>query len=282
MPEVDILGPNTELSGSINYLAVFIGIMFGFVSALVMVILYSRVTNKKVTTAVMDNTSVGYSTKAGEVNSKSARFLDVASEDDGQSISAEQIDLHVSTGSVRDLRSRFATRHNSGLSQSSKSQRATIDISHEHPDDSYADASSPTEPHDAGAQSAKSYFRRISVGRSASKYSHRSPTRRHAPAGLDTYEGARAVSSNVQGVRSDDVHEFNSDDEKELGEPTDVFDPGFFNYSTGGDGVDSPLHASSNSTHSTSFGLRSRSAKAVLAGSALTNSKSKSKSNIQL
>ena len=282
MPEIDILGHTTEiLSGSINYLAVFIGILFGFVSALVMVILYSRGNSQEVTTAAKDNTSVGHSSQAAEVNSKSARFLDVASEDDGQSISAEQIDLHVSTGSVRDLRSRFATRHNSGLSQSSKSQRATIDISHEHPDDSYADDSSPTEPLDKGAQSAKSYFRRISVGRSASKYSHRSPTRKHAPAGLDSNDGARAVNPDVQAVRSDDVHEFNSDDEKELGEPTDVFDPGFFNYSTG-DGVDSPLHASSNSTHSTSFGLRSRSAKAMLAGSALTNSKSKSKSNIQL
>ena len=254
----------------INYFAVFIGVLLGFVSALVMIILYSRINTKKASRgAVEGHAHVGHSSSA---KYESARAHEATDEDGRQSVSPEQIDLHVSTGSARDIRSRFATRHNSDLSQSSKSQRATIDISHEESDD----ANTTAEPLDKGAQSAKSYFRRIAVGRSASKYSRRSPPRKHAPAGLDTYQGIRTADS--QAASSDDVHEFDSDDIKEVDVPSDGLDDGFFNYSPGGDneGVDSSLHVSSNSVQSSSFGLHPRSGKSLLT----TTNKSKSKSNV--
>ena len=254
----------------IDYFAVFIGALLGFLSALVMVILYSRINTKKASGgAVKGHAPVGHSSTA---KYEAARAHKATDEDDGQSISSELIDLHVSTGSARDIRSRFATRHNSDLSQSSKSQRATIDISHEHPDDTNPTA----EPVDVGAQGAKSYFRRIFAGRTTPKPKYRSPTRKQAPAGLDTYQGIHTTDSQAASI--DDVHEFDSDDIKEVDVPSDGLDDGFFNYIPGGDneGVDSPLHVSSNSTQSSSFDLHSRSGKAFLSAS----NKSKSKSNV--
>ena len=261
---------NAEASvDGINYFAMFIGVLLGFVSALVMVILYSRIDTKEASRgAVEGHAPVGHSSRA---KYESARAHEQSDGDD-RGISAVQIDLHVSTGSARDIRSRFATRHNSDLSQSSKSQRATIDISHEHLDD----ANTTAEPVDAGAQSAKSYFRRTFAARTTPKPKYRSPTRKEAPAGLDFYQGIRTTDS--QAASSDDVHEFDSDDVKEVDVPSDGLDDGFFNYSPGGDneGVNSPLHVSSNSAHSSSFGIHSRSSKALLSAS----NKLKSKSNL--
>ena len=261
---------NTEASlDGINYFAMFIGVLLGFVSALVMVILYSRIDTKEASRgAVEGHAPVGHSSTA---KYEAARAHKATDEDDGQSISAELIDLHVSTGSARDIRSRFA-RHNSDLSQSSKSQRATIDISHEESDG----ANTTAEPVDAGAQSAKSYFRRTFAARTTPKPKYRSPTRKQAPAGLGFYQGIRTTDS--QAASSDDVHEFDSDDIKEVDVPSDGLDDGFFNYSPGGnnEGVNSPLHASSNSVQSSTFGLHSRSGKGLLT----TANKSKTEQNV--
>ena len=265
MNEFDILGQHYELSyGGINFVAVFIGVLFGFVSALVLIVLYKRLNNKAV--VVEKPGQIGMSKKVNDSNINSAGTHDA---DDGQGINAEQIDLHVSTGSARDLRSRFALRRNSDLSQSSKSQRATIDMSQDESDDYYADAPSPAGP----LLDANAYYRRITVGRSAAKNAYRSPNRRHPPAGLDTYEAVRNAYPDAPVARGDEVHEVASDDSKELDKLTEVYDPSFFNY---GDGVDSPLHASSNSVQSSSFGLHSRSGKALLSAS----NKSKSKQNV--
>ena len=262
MSEFDILGQHSGLSyGGINYVAVLMGVLFGFVSALVLIVLYKRINSKA---AVVEKP--GMSKKANVSNINLTGTHDA---DDGQGISAEQIDLHVSTGSAREFRSRFALRRNSDLSQSSKSQRATIDMAQEDTDDYYADAPSPAGP----LLDANAYYRRITVGRSAAKNAYRGPNRRHPPAGLDTYEAVRTANPDAQVAHGDDAPEVTSDDSKELDKLTEVYDPSFFNY---GDGVDSPLHASSNSVHSSSFGLHSRSGKALLSAS----NKKKSKSNV--
>ena len=216
---------------------------------------------------------MGLFTKSLEADPASERPTDVIPEEDQ---SFELIDIFPSSGSSREvssreLRSRFPTRHNSDLS-SSKSQRIKIDIPHDQIIDALNDIPSPADTSHDENYSAKSYFRRISVGRSILKRSSRSTPRKQsltaASTGPDTYESA--INSQAH---SDDVHEFNSEDEAELRKPKDAFDADYFAYDDS-DEFNSSIHASSNSAqssfslrNSSSIGLRSRSSKTMMLSS---------------